>query len=415
MEEDRNHKKVVYVVSNELVKLSSLLPSNKNRSLLVHSLVKEFGLLNPDAGGSSATLLPLRPSPADFKQLSAYHDRDYLEHLLSGDVIATPNHSQSGEYGLEEDCPSFPHLPDYVRLVAGASLSAAKALREDKQVSIAICWDGGRHHAQKAQASGFCYVADCVLAILALKRSLSQAETGRSLSKSRVMYLDLDLHFSDGVSQAFYSSSSGSSSPQVLTFSIHHAAPGFFPASELAALPDPSSPSFDPFTLCLPLERGASNKTFSRIWPLIERIKDAFQPDYVVVQCGVDGLAGDPYATWNWSLGGEDGSLGWCIDRVCNQWRRKTLLFGGGGYNSPNVARAWTYLTSIALDRPLPLDADIPDHGVFPLYAPSFTLDVPPGTMVDQNTDAYLQQVEEVLGKATEAIRNTMGNAACRG
>ena len=146
------------------------------------------------------------------------------------------------------------------------------------------------------------------------------------------MYLDLDLHFSDGVSQAFFSSSSGSSSPQVLTLSIHHTAPGFFPVSELAALPDPSSPSFDPFTLSLTLERGASNATFQRIWQLVQNVKDAFQPDCVVVQCGTDGLAGDPYAVWNWSLGGE-GGLGWCIERVC-RWERKTLLLGGGNVSS---------------------------------------------------------------------------------
>ena len=62
-----------------------------------------------------------------------------------------------------------------------------------------------------------------------------------------------------------------------------------------------------------------------------------------------------------------------------------------GGYNSPNAARAWAYLTSIAvirfflplrsrthpfvkLENPLGLDADIPDHPGFPLYAPSFTV-----------------------------------------
>ena len=142
------------------------------------------------------------------------------------------------------------------------------------------------------------------------------------------MYLDFDLHFSDGVSEAFLGSSTGSTSPQVLTFSIHHAAPGFFPASSLAALTDPSDPDFDPFTLCLPLERGASNRTFHRIWPLVERVKDAFQPHYVVVQCGADGLAGDPYATWNWSLDGE-GSMGWCVDQICG-WQSKMLLLGGG-------------------------------------------------------------------------------------
>jgi histone deacetylase 8 len=98
----------------------------------------------------------------------------------------------------------------------------------------------------------------------------------------------------------------------------------------------------------------------------VERARDIFEPDYVVVQCGVDGLAGDPCATWNWSLGGGEGSLGWYVGRIIKEWPGKKLLLGGGrlkffvqlylplilrpgGYNSPNVARAWTYLTSVAV------------------------------------------------------------------
>lgn len=44
--------------------------------------------------------------------------------------------------------------------------------------------------------------------------------------------------------------------------------------------------------------------------------------------------------------------------------------------------------------KPLPLSSDIPDHSAFPLYAPSFTLDVPPGNSQDRNTEAYLVDVE---------------------
>lgn len=135
----------------------------------------------------------------------------------------------------------------------------------------------------------------------------------------------------------------------------------------------------------------------------MERVRDAFNPDYVVVQCGVDGLAGDPYATWNLSLTGE-GSLGWCIDRICNQWQRKVLLLGGGGYNTPNAARAWAYMTSVALGSPLLPEADIPDHAAFPLYAPSFTLDVPPGNVQDQNTAEYLDDVQARFNCIAEII-----------
>lgn len=81
----------------------------------------------------------------------------------------------------------------------------------------------------------------------------------------------------------------------------------------------------------------------------MEELKDIMQPDYVIVQCGTDALAGDPCATFNWSLGGGEGSLGWCMSRILDKWQGKKLLLGGGGYNSPNAARAWAYVTSIAV------------------------------------------------------------------
>ena len=114
------------------------------------------------------------------------------------------------------------------------------------------------------------------------------------------------------------------------TLSIHHSSPGFFPASSRAQLPDASSSDFDPLTLSIPLRRGASNTTYARIWPIVERIRQVFLPDYIVVQCGVDTLAGDPCSTFNWSLGDGEGSLGWCIQRIVLDWPGKKLLLGGG-------------------------------------------------------------------------------------
>jgi histone deacetylase 8 len=162
------------------------------------------------------------------------------------------------------------------------------------------------------------------------------------------MYIDLDLHFSDGVSIPFSNSlASSMSASRILTLSIHHASPGFYPSHQLAAL-TPLDTS-DPYTLSIPLHRGASCKSFEPVWTSVQRIKDAFEPEYVVVQCGVDGLSGDPMAVWNWGVDlNERGSMGWMVNEIL-QWRCRTLLLGGGGYSSPNAARAWTYLTAIAV------------------------------------------------------------------
>jgi histone deacetylase 8 len=101
-----------------------------------------------------------------------------------------------------------------------------------------------------------------------------------------------------------------------------------------------------PFDICIPLARGASDQTFRFIWMWMEKLKDEILPDFIVAQCGLDGLAGDPCKVWNWSLDDGEGSLAWCIRRIVD-WGIKTLFLGGGGYSLPNSARAWAYLSSI--------------------------------------------------------------------
>ncbi|KAL5483285.1 hypothetical protein ACEPAI_8515 [Sanghuangporus weigelae] len=418
-----------YVVSQDLVQVSSLLPSNKNRSFLVHSLIRSLGLLSTSTSPSpvetstsercrderTRILQIIRPRLATVQELCLYHDRDYVDFVLRdgcGDRKGAAScHGEneksladaSSEFGIEDDCPPFLGMGKYVQMVAGATLSAAESLKSG-DTDVAIAWDGGRHHAQKGRAAGFCYVADCILAILSLKRAppLSANHPGRR--KARVMYLDFDLHFSDAVSDCFHKSSSGTGSAQVLTMSIHYTAPGFYPPNPLASSLDEST-DFDPFTLSLPLKQGASAKTFGRIWPIVENVKDTFAPDYVVVQCGTDGLAGDPHGIWNWNTGSEKGTLDWCISEIVNKWNAKVLLLGGGGYNSPNTARAWASLTSVVLGHHIPPDTPIPDHSAFPLYAPSFTLDVPAGNMRDENLEEYFSEIETVYSTVIAKLR----------
>ena len=78
-----------------------MLPSNKNRSLLVHTLVKEFGLLSQDVLGGRR-IQAVQPTPANVRELTTYHDRAFIELLLSekGGTVGDGGE----EYGLEEVC-----------------------------------------------------------------------------------------------------------------------------------------------------------------------------------------------------------------------------------------------------------------------------------------------------------------------
>ena len=69
---------------------------------MIHSLVKAFGLLESQARDTTTRIQLLRPLPAQLKELSAYHDRDYLERLLKGEVDGAAENTQPTEFGLEE-------------------------------------------------------------------------------------------------------------------------------------------------------------------------------------------------------------------------------------------------------------------------------------------------------------------------
>jgi histone deacetylase 1/2 len=205
---------------------------------------------------------------------------------------------------------------------------------------VAINWDGGRHHAQRGRASGFCYIADIVLGIMSLARTRVE---GR---RPRIMYLDMDIHNGDGVAKAFASPTHFTNDterpPQVLTMSVHHSSPVFFPAP--TALPTPDTPS--PFTLSVPLSAFPSPKTYERIYyECVEPTRRAFRPDYVVLQLGADGLPADPIGQWGaWSIDGP-GGMAWYAEKV-KAWGIPICILGGGGYDNANAARAWTTVTS---------------------------------------------------------------------
>lgn len=142
------------------------------------------------------------------------------------------------EYGLSYDCHGFKGVYGFALAAVRGTLAAVDCLINSRcQVNcpllffvllyriqhayifqIAINWAGGWHHAKRSEASGFCYLNDIVLGIQHLL-SAPRFSTGP------ILYIDLDLHHGDGVEEAF------AYSPRVITFSVHHGAPGFFPGT----------------------------------------------------------------------------------------------------------------------------------------------------------------------------------------
>lgn len=77
---------------------------------------------------------------------------------------------------------------------------------------------------------------------------------------------------------------------------------------------------------------------------VITKVMETYQPSAVVLQCGADSLSGDRLGCFNLTLKGH----GKCVEFM-KKWNLPLLLLGGGGYTIRNVARCWTYETSMAL------------------------------------------------------------------
>ena len=264
---------------------------------------------------------------------------------------------------VQDDCPVFDGLWDFCQIAAGGSLAAAARLNSGA-AEVAINWAGGLHHAKKAEASGFCYINDCVLAILELLKT-----------HARVLYVDIDIHHGDGVEEAFYSTD------RVMTASFHKFG-DYFPGT--GAVGDVGVGRGRAYSINFPLKDGIDDDSYATIFePVMSRIMEWYRPGAVVLQCGADSLAGDRLGCFNLSLRGHAACVDFFVARDV-----PLLLLGGGGYTIRNVARCWSYETSRVLGMELPDDMPITEN--FEFYGPDFRLHIQPSNAYNHNTPESL-------------------------
>ncbi|EEC09382.1 histone deacetylase complex, catalytic component HDA1, putative [Ixodes scapularis] len=355
--------RIGYVHSAEHLFECERLPRIRRRCLLVHGLIKCYGLLK--------SLYIIRPPQATRNDLLTFHSEDYVDFLetceSAKDLETTDILDKAIEYNLMDDCPLTDRIFTLVKHIAGGTLSAARALTEG-QCDVAIHWEGGWHHAQRSEAAGFCYVNDVVLGILQLRRRFE-----------RVLYVDLDVHHGDGVQDAFCGTD------KVATVSFHQYEPCFYPGT--GDCKDVGIGRGRGYSVNVPLRSGMRDPTFvSVVTTVLAEVQRRYDPVAVVCQCGADCLSGDPLGAFNLTA----DALSKCLSFV-QAWKLPLLVLGGGGYSFANVARCWTKLTATLLG--VNLDEEIPEHGFLMEYGPGYELGVEPGRRPDLNDSDYVDGV----------------------
>ena len=126
------------------------------------------------------------------------------------------------------------------------------------------------------------------------------------------------------------------------------------------------------YSLNVPLRGGLTDEQHVKLFKgIIDRVAKAYAPNAIVLQCGADSLARDKLGDWNLST----RAHGECVSFV-KSLNLPLLVLGGGGYNIRNVARCWTYETSLLVGQEIP--NDIPQHSYSAYYSPDNKLHVEP-------------------------------------
>ncbi|KAF1321085.1 Tetratricopeptide-like helical, partial [Globisporangium splendens] len=272
----KDPRAVVLLYSKAYFDALRLLPVHRDRERMTLALVHALGL--------HARLQLLAPTPATRAQLEAFHSSEYVAALANPPADEDGDEALLQTFGLVDDSYVFPRLFEYCCSIAGASLTAADALvhlmrsRERDSTTkqpVVINLGGGRHHAMRGNASGFCYVNDVVLAIQRLQTKAKG---------SSILCVDMGVHHGDGVQEAFYHSDS------VTMISFHQFEPGFFPHT--GASSEIGSGRGKYRTINVPLRRGITDGAYTTLFErVVSHAVCKLKPDALVLVCGVDTLA----------------------------------------------------------------------------------------------------------------------------
>ena len=286
-------------------------PLKPYRLRLTQALMQSYGLLQLPQSRVVETL------PAAREELELFHTPEYVRVLAAAD--AGKRTIPYDRYGLGPgDNPIFPGMYTWAELCAGGALQAARLVASG-EVDVAFHMAGGLHHGRPDHASGFCYVNDLAIAMTELVQQ-----------GYRVAYIDVDVHHGDGVQAAFYDTD------QVLTISLHESGRFLFPGTGFVE--ETGTGKGRGYAVNLPFPPGADDTLFLEgFTAIVPPLVEAYKPDVVVTQLGVDTFHDDPLAHEDVTTSGFVAVLQQ-LRALAPRW----IATGGGGYNLTNVARAWT-------------------------------------------------------------------------
>jgi acetoin utilization protein AcuC len=304
--------------------LSNTHPMKPVRLRYTYELLDAYGAFN----APNATLV--KPRQATEDEILAFHTSEYVsavQSLSRGEDAVNPARFNFGP----GDNPHYKGIYEAAAWSTGASLKAAELLLSG-EADAAFSISGGLHHAMRDYAYGFCVFNDPVIAI---KKLLEKG--------LRVAYVDIDCHHGDGVQYAFYDTD------QVLTISLHESGAFLFPGTGFTQ--EIGAGRGRGYSVNVPLYPYTTDEVY--LWAfreIVPPLLEAFRPDALVTQLGIDSHYLDPITHVALTVQGFREAVAELARLAPPRW----LALGGGGYDLQAVARAWASAFAVMSEQELP-------------------------------------------------------------
>ncbi|MBM9536766.1 histone deacetylase family protein [Desulfobulbus alkaliphilus] len=202
------------------------------------------------------------------------------------------------------------------------------------------------HHAERHRAMGFCLFNNI---------AVGARWAIRKLGAKRIMIIDWDLHHGNGTQHSFYQQDT------VLYCSLHQYP--LYPGT--GALPESGQGRGGGFTVNIPLAAGRDDEEYARIInELVIPLARAYRPEYILVSCGFDIMAGDPTGTMRVSPAGIAYMTRALVDLAAELCGGRLLYTLEGGYDRDNMLAgilavlSELYGAPLADDHPLSLSRE---------------------------------------------------------
>ncbi|MEO1653648.1 MAG: class II histone deacetylase [Bacteroidota bacterium] len=209
---------------------------------------------------------------ASEEDLLRVHTASYLEKFKA------MSDEKGGELGIF--APFGKGSYEIAKLSAGLAKQALQDVIEGKcQNAYSISRPPG-HHCLADMPMAFCLLANIAIAVEAVKEKYEAIH--------KVAIIDWDVHHGNGTQAIFYDR------PDVLTISLHQN--GCFPIG-YSGEQDRGSGAGEGYTVNIPLTPGGGHEAYLYALEkiVVPKVND-FQPDLIVVACGLDALIVDPIA-----------------------------------------------------------------------------------------------------------------------